>query len=436
MTEKQYADEWTVKVKKSKAGNGPIQADSNQPTTAKDELGKGLYMDVGLWSGCGGTHEKKRNFGVVHGNWAVLCEFVPDNSCDLVSELSDPETADLKLLLQEIQGNDAHLKLVKSPLRYTGLKERNQDTDIIEVFLPDLHFPVTNQQHYEGLLYKTDYHLSDGPTKGRWEYAADAVDVIRANPVPYHYSDIDGTYKLDDGTPVLWTPAETWFERFFAADIHEGASDDLLIFLERLKQFDEYDDHTEIRLIQTGDMIDLWMGFECFFEGTPDNDAKVLMSPSRNGKPSGEQFVDYWTNRALNQGGNNQRALEQLGSWPTERAYFLYGNHDNYLLEHAGRLPKRKPSYRHDGLQSEHGHSPDFFNRDGKRNFWIVEGHDITNVVCFEHPETRSLTSRATYPHGYALEHAADYFLNDGVGIYVQGHSHKASLGIINVVMK
>ncbi len=410
------ADEWTVYMSPSDLPRvaKSIVTDPQVPMLIGYEVGKFLYMDCGLWAGSGVNHDPYRNFGVICGNWAAVCDFKEHDTCPLDTQLAAADAAGLKALLETIRGSDKRLELIKT-MRYRGENERT--TTRIEVFLPDLHIPLINKEHFNEQLRvvvdgKTHYR-SDGPAMGRWNYHS-----LHGN---------DGAYFLNANTRVLFDEAEDWHRRYLKADIHEDASADLLIFLGRLREFADLFGY-EVHLIQAGDMIDLWMGFDCFFEGTPENFPAVVLNSS------GDEFVDHWVGRALAQGGDRQTVFEQLASWPADRRHFLYGNHDNYLARRAGGLPKRKTNYWYDHLFAEHGHAGDSFNRDGERA-WFLEGHWITNKV-FESPGIRDAESYFNDPRKKGLEWAVRQYLDysKAINVYVQGHSHTIGLGMVKVV--
>ncbi len=433
----QNPDTWTVNIIPRMFGATVIEADlAREMVLTQESVGRFLFLDCGLWAGAGNNHEKQRNFGVVHGNWAALCDFVYDSKCDLADALPE-EAAPLRLLLQELQGNDGHLRLIKA-MRYTGENERNQDTNIIEVFLGDTHIPVTNQDYFDALKTRSvlgqKRHAPDGASMGRWRY--DAYPNMAQTMLDYRRE--DASVEIHD-TRVLDANGRDWFKKYVKADIFENAAIDLLEFLKRLERFDRHDEQTEVRLIQTGDMLELWLGFERFFEGTPKNRPAVVLSPARGGKPSGEEFVDYWTNRACSQGGDNQKVLEALSRWPAKRAYFLGGNHDNYLLAHVGKLPRRRHRYFRDRLHAEHGHASCGFNRNGSK-----KGHRVTNGA-FDDPKRRVIEPFFADARENNLELAASRYQGLGVAerlglgnsrkpcLVVSGHSHRYGLGMVTL---
>jgi hypothetical protein len=396
-------DEWIASVPPELIQrNRSFAAQMGRTAKAACETIKFLYMDCGLWAGSGDVHEPYRNFGVVCGNWAAMCNFSFGEG-ESLGPIDEPDAADLNAVLKAIAGEDGSVEVYKT-LRYRGPDERVMTDDRIEIFLPDLHIPVINRGDYDENNF--------GESMGRWEFES--------------YQDKKG-----------YDPRTVWFERYFNADIHEGASEDLLRFIQRLKAFEDFG---RVHLIQTGDMIDLWIGFECFFEGTPESEPDVELTQGT--KPTGAEFTKYWADRALNQpgtednveastGGYNAAVLRELQG--LDRVHFIHGNHDNYLSAEPGPLPARMDKYWHFGLYADHGHGSDSCNRDGSRGWF--QGHNVTNIGPFEHPWSREAESYAWWRDNREnCIHWAVCLYNPGTAMYIHSHTHEWGLGMVKVV--
>jgi hypothetical protein len=419
--------------------------DFNHHFTIEDSAAIFLYMDCGLWAGSNitvGEGTKKitypiqRDFGIVYGNWAVLCRFIPPvpMKTPFISGKSEYETRELKPindLIKTLAGTENHVEVVTA-LRYTGPSPREELPNEILVFLPDLHIPVLSGMpaSFINNQNKTKYY-PDGPHMGRHGYCP-------KNPKPPATGSIESTYDVD-GKKYLTENAEEWFEVYNRSDIFQDAAFDLLNFLSRLESHKGRG--PAIRLIQLGDMIDLWMGFECFFEKTDDQ--KVILT---NGKPvGGEEFVEYWLKRSLtDQGGNlvgnkNSGALKKLikfnGLVPIE------GNHDCYLKKFTGKNHEfgelRKEAFSDDLLLVEHGHFNDSHNKDGCQTA-IVNGQTITSQYVWNYPFLRKVEPYIADVRKDGLDLSVYRWMHlrtenncNPFAIYVMGHTHVPELSTV-----
>lgn len=119
------------------------------------EIGQFLYMDVGRWGGdieTGDEWTRRRNFGLVCGSAAILCNYKnPNMSVDHYLGLIDEEVLDcpdikkMMPLLNKLSGSKilGPVTVVKA-LVCTDKTAETPHSDEILVFLGDIHAPVMN----------------------------------------------------------------------------------------------------------------------------------------------------------------------------------------------------------------------------------------------------------------------------------------------------
>ena len=328
------------------------------------------------------------------------------------------------------------------------------NTYTVYVFLGDLHFPVM-----------TKYGRTDKPI----------VDNTTVSPLVRRYARVDPN-DSSITTPNLkkWRKwpgemsmslARNWFHHYhgtsrnIGADIFEQAGKDLIKWIDLLESF--YD--SDVKLIQTGDMFDYWIGLTRYFKKS-----STVAYKDEATKELARKFVKHWTEETLvhtSEGPAVQRLLDTSYTLDTE---FLYGNHDNYLrnISVGVEIPKkgsdpyeidfeevevgqlRSGMNNEDGLYVEHGHNGDDSNRDGATSGWKM------TQLAFLYPGVRSLepsareiirkwsglfgdgrTQRLKY-----MARAADSCnyaagnLNNKWCIYVMGHTHHGFLRQVSLV--
>ena len=441
------ATHWTVHVNPPAPAGGNRAYAGESSTTYTSVPRDFIHLDCGLWAGSGRNHPPHRNFGIVHGNWAVLCDFrrasnnftssqtpirsgsswhVPFIQNRTVTEAMFNELQPVNELLQRLAGSNAEVKIIRA-MRYIGPFPRSQATlsHPIDVFIPDTHIPVLKgtppQQGLGSAL------TVDGPHYGRWHYAAGA-------PPP---RDADGG-QVVNGRRSLGVGADDWFHAHNSSEIFEDAGSDLLRFLDRLEAYSGH----QVRLVQLGDMIDLWMGFACYFQNRGDGVVRLVpRGPDRS--YSGEEFIDYWIDQratrsrreglVVNSSDNAEvlRRMAQFGSGGGRQVFFVYGNHDCYFARHTPSSigVARRDHYHEEGLRVEHGHAGDPYNRDGMARFF--SGHRITQATAFYHPWTREYEGRVNDARLVVLMRAAELYIRqtNPFAIYVSGHDHLHGLG-------
>jgi hypothetical protein len=237
------------------------------------------------------------------------------------------------------------------------------------------------------------------------------------------------------------------------ADIFQGAGQDLRIFVDCLRDFHETT--WPLKVVQLGDLFDLWLGFQRAFRTSADD----LL-------PKALDFARLWVERTLfasDQGAHlthlltlSETAGKNAATGASLETHFLYGNHDNYR-KHGGGQPITVPSgvehqgtafnvfdvpasLEFQGLWAEHGHQPDPSNHDEDPS----SGHRLTQLAFFA-PGIRNIEGFGTWflakgnagkiPRTMCIQHALETCILHHIdspepcrGIYVMGHSHEPML--------
>jgi len=188
----------------------------------------------------------------------------------------------------------------------------------------------------------------------------------------------------------------------------------------------------ELWLLQLGDMFDLWLGFDRFFNSYPANansmrltdgsDGKVFLDNS--GTTKATEFVDFWVKHTLYRTSQSEhvRKFLEYGS----HSQFLYGNHDNYLAKHPAEIANNKIKrffYDRDArLYACHGHQWDPMNRDG-----AIGGIKMTQSAFWG----KGAIIREMEPDGRipSFLQAKDLFLGKyPFSVFAMGHTHVGML--------
>ncbi len=348
-----------------------------------------VYIDTGLWAGDGSAgdpvFERRRDFTLIFGGTAALCSFRPRGSPSAASIPSD--------LGGDAQVLNKVLKTLKEvevvAWASVPAPRHNVETARDEVFviLPDMHLPILTAQ---------DAHRNPSAPCGRSIWS-----------------------KKWDST--------VWLSLYQQSDIFQGAAGDLGVFLTRLQQFgfEHPTPWPSIHLVQVGDLFDMWLGLDRFFQD--DNNPAcpgVQVVPGSGG----DVVIDYWTTSTLISNPNKD-AISQLLQFPFTRS-FLWGNHDNYYSPSGheprvltnlsgGRRVETVSVQRH--LFIEHGHRPDSWNRDGETKGHLLTQAALTNgtLVRAACPMYRLLQIEAAAKHWLSCARAGAPYL-----FYVMGHSH------------
>lgn len=116
------------------------------------------------------------------------------------------------------------------------------------LFLGDLHLPAANRMPAFG---------------GNERYMPVHDQVVR---IDTHYIDNDEPAMGRIVRDIEYQPRQhssyDWYSYYLSGDIFEGAEEDLLQFLSKIENFQH---RNRIRLIQMGDMYEMWLGLERYF---------------------------------------------------------------------------------------------------------------------------------------------------------------------------
>ena len=179
-------------------------------TLCQKEVASLIYMDVGRWSGSAPTEDdtqshwgKHRDFGIVYGRLAALCNYTKDPPRDGIdgpviddavpkSILSSPEFEKIRPLLKVLSSNPAlgRVQVTKAVLG-RNLNNETPKKDRIYVFLGDLHAPVITDPDRTYLdpppqnpLLETGMAVQSIP--GAHANAAIASGALKRTPKPPH----------------------------------------------------------------------------------------------------------------------------------------------------------------------------------------------------------------------------------------------------------
>jgi hypothetical protein len=134
------------------------------------EIGQFLYMDVGRWGGdtdTGDAWTRRRNFGLVCGSGAILCNYDSHKGSSISKDPNleniypevweHPDIQKMKPLLETLSGSKSlgHVTVVNA-LVCTDEAAEVPSSDKILVFLGDIHAPVMNiegETYLEGMSH-------------------------------------------------------------------------------------------------------------------------------------------------------------------------------------------------------------------------------------------------------------------------------------------
>jgi UDP-2,3-diacylglucosamine pyrophosphatase LpxH len=367
-----------------------------------------LYLDCGRWGGNGERYPHQRNFGVVWGRWALLCDFVTDGT-PFPGKLN-ADAGPVNALLQALtEPGQSAVRIIKSEWVPPSPLAPEPSWDHIYVFLPDLHLPLVTR-------LPDPHHSEDDPHAAGRRFRTDGAPT--------------GRFRYPHREDELLTPEqEQWFRSYLSSDIFQGAATDLVEFLEKLSR---YRGDAKLKLVQVGDMYDLWIGLDRYFDVHADDAVLLSEQPDALGL-SAQRFIDYWVGRT-NASRRNGRAIRALHEFGDGRhiSDWLYGNHDCYLGAHTpAGLPQRRKFLLERGLFAEHGHRGDASNRDGAK-----DGQFLTNEV-FEYPFLRKLDpDRRQVFLEVAARLAVETALHSpeqAFCVYVMGHTHSGYLSRVRL---
>ena len=430
-------------------------------TTIAERPHSFTYMDVGRWgserispSGQKISHLQK-NFGIVWGTYAALCEYVAkDSALDADSSLlcatdGKPHDIPVNTLIRQLRTPNHSVRVLKW---LQPLQGKPVDWQPVYIILPDLHLPVVvakppkvpaasqpkdayqmRSTHESSWRYMPALISGDGKAWARLEYT-DVSFCAGFGPGGSELSmtpDGDGTVAYPNGVRALGNAADLWFDRYVAGDIFGGpdspASRDLEVLLDRViaANLPGFTKH----FVQIGDMYDLWIGLDRFYVEVKDDQIgkggrkhDVILT-NTNGIVAGA-FIDEWVKRTEDCFPRLVKdRLHQLHLKPGLSTSWLWGNHDNYLAAHtalnpdgSGRIVTRRRDIRAGGVFIEHGQRGDPDNRDGSPS-----GHSITQKVFKNAVLRKADPVRRSY---FLASAAIAYVLQPDFCIYTMGHTH------------
>jgi hypothetical protein len=388
--------------------------ESDQFNTLSRENRSFLYMDVGRWGGPSPgnircvTNIQHREFGIVCGGHAVLCDFLQLPPRPPRIQNRDPSALLIETLLQDLcRGRDYTVEITKwatinssaqPPMAPIHSSARPSVTPIY-VFLGDLHLPILKELPSRNRVYPTAFYEEPmGRVRGL------AQD-------PYTPLNMNNELVISE-----------WYRNYLYGDIFRGGGDSLLAFLTLLEQSRVA---RMIHFIQVGDLYDLWIGLAPFFQPVPGPPGEVRLRDAPD--LTARSFIDYWIRSARN---CYPALVTKLDNLDVGRKTFLYGNHDNYLARHSAGMPSRQRFLRESGsgLHVEHGHWVDSSNYDGGTG--ATGGHRMTDYV-FGTPTLRSVDPQRR--HFYTTASAIEYVNRRDFGIFVMGHTHMPYLTKVQV---
>ncbi len=233
---------------------------------------------------------------------------------------------------------------------------------------------------------------------------------------------------------------EDWFERFHGksgrgAEIFEHAGADLKDWLELLISYQSGTPATPIRLVQLGDLFDLWIGLKCAFSRT--GGATVFPDAA-----AARAFAEYWRDQSYLVTDQHEaihllwKFDDYLPAGKKCNPVYCYGNHDNYLGTLLGS-PERFTEEK--GLVAQHGHQEDSFNSNANAHIGYLLTQAAFAVPALRVIEDPLAALIATLPlvggNGsrldlveMALEECVWKDTNDPRLTFVMGHTHEAML--------
>jgi len=388
-----------------------------------------VFLDVGRWGGPTRLARRQRNFGLVWGAWAALCDFEPRTAAlDTDEHLLRDDKGVVRVdhpindFIRQVRTAGSSVRLLRS--MFSGnpnfLKGFTQDFSTLFVILPDLHLPVCTKKPAP----------SDGNHMGRHKYR-------ETSPArPFSLPNDEGVISDRNGLSFD-AGASRWFDQYLAGDIFGGADDPAAKELDRFVEIIEgvsLPNARTLHFVQIGDMYDLWIGLGRFFSAQPSHSVVLANGTGNSSGILAGKFIDFWADRThlalQSPGGSNVVArMNRLAA--KIKTSWLWGNHDNYLSVHTpvvsvgAAVPPRVRKVHTGGVLIEHGQRGDPDNRDG-----ATSGHKTTNDV-FDNAFIRSLDpNRRNFFTALA---GVSYVANPDFHIFVMGHTHSPYLTRIRI---
>jgi UDP-2,3-diacylglucosamine pyrophosphatase LpxH len=387
-------------------------ARANKQQVVSDESDSFIFLDVGCWlDNALGGGERRRNFGIICGPHAFVCEFnrskiVPIGVVSPVQRLFDQ---------MKIQG--CGVKINQYLLMNTT--RAMTDTSTIWLFLGDTHLPRAGMYYSQNelsalnVIYEPPDWLAALMAKHpeteqlqRNYYSCAEMYRRSGNYYPAHGPLLDGVI-----------------------DIFGKAGDDLVFFLNALCNIDASVQKI-INFIQVGDLVELMLGLDDQFEHGPDHPVwRNTKSPD---------WVYDWIVQVMIQNTPVFEALRRVNRCLASCQY-VWGNHDCYFLDvsiaGALGLPSRQPYLQamDNKLFVEHGHRFDEFTFDNKSS-----GNLKMDIAYFVPSARRWWETISSKIYGqnerqWYIDGATQTFRQNNIAAYVMAHTHTSDIQLIDV---
>lgn len=382
-----------------------------------------VYLDVGCWvDDADGQGTRRRDFALICGPHVYLCEYV-DN---VVMPLTRVKAVrDFFAGLTE-RGCGAQV------LQYARARDLNPKTSTdpnLYLLLGDLHMPPVKWFYSQRDITFPPPHVL--PT---WLAQAPAM-MRQPDYILRGYYDRAAHDRETDQVPDAHDPNYQ-----SNPDIFRHAGTDLVRFLDGLAGL-SHEIKQRLHFIQTGDMLELWVGRA--YQFVPgDHGAPIWLD---NGSPN---RVADWGLEVLVQNTPVFSALRRLEMAGLAEVKYLGGNHDGYLtrpeLGAQLALPRRDSTYRglNGDLLVEHGHRFDGWNYDKVNGRHVISGPGLTRLLLYA-PDIRELEPIGGYISSFANPSTRDVYLLGATliylferfqvhqkpfSIYAMGHTHARML--------
>ena len=432
---------------------GPEGTSAYDYITLKPGIDIMLYLDVGFWGG------NRRNFGLVCGPHAWLCEFGAVSGAPPATDMC----VEMMVEFQKAVG-------CFSVVTYGNVRLHNDDfgglSFRIFLILPDMHMWPDPER-----LSKS---LSDFMSREEW----DEIDASLASGMLVRKP--DGSFDVADthlwetevgraarlyGTPG-GKPAMKYNQLRNVAKMKKEEHDhafgsagrDLITLLNAVGQTK---DRFDVSVWHIGDMFEMWAPVETCIDGVPF--AEGTAAPGRESSTwlhlsaQANERIPKWLKLIYNN-ANNTAALNAMESVGCQN---VYGNHDVFLatgewgstgIPFIDKMKGSRAWWHENLLWLEHGHRFQFNNKDGYWSWDVVTkppGPMITGLVNY-YPGLRAMTDLFDNPqsnlYGKNLPFASLWYLlahhaqvkEDGktklfarppkFRIFCQGHTHSPVL--------
>jgi hypothetical protein len=382
-----------------------------------------VYADTGCWvDNADGGGTRRRDFVLVCGPHVYLCELAQAGAT------ARSRIASVDGLFAELAAQGVIVS-VNGYLRARDMLDARTLRDpTLYMFMGDLHLaPVSWFFSTTDLVAVTTSSERQPP---RWMLNLPAMRRQGDYRMRNYYSCAQRERERGHGRsargPISGNP-----------DIFQSAGRDLVRFVDGLCGLPAAT-RSRLHFIQTGDMLELWLGRPYQYEQGHREPAWLDDESSNR--------VSDWALEIAVQNTPVFEAFRRLDRAGLAEVKYLWGNHDAYLkssdVASQVGLPRRDPSYRglNGDLFAEHGHRFDRSNHDNTSAWSGPAGANAAYyipVLREAEPLARQLTSighpsrmRDCYLLGATLIHLYERYdqHRNPFSIYVMGHSHDRKL--------